>query len=107
MVSGIQVLLFCLACDIRNASFDIWQLRHLNEAVSRHSVLSPVLGRSHFATDWSVAAVPMAFDSGTATENCGVIFSVSIEGIVMPDIDTGSPQGRNTRSTKDVYKRQV
>ena len=76
-VGGIQVLLFCLACDIRNASFDIWQLRHLNEAVSCHSVLSPVLGRSHFATDWSVAAVPMAFDRGTATENCDAIFFVS------------------------------
>ena len=36
-VGGIQVLLFCLACDIRNASFDIWQLRHLNEAVSCHN----------------------------------------------------------------------
>ena len=70
-----------LKLSLIHISFDIWQLRHLNEAVSCHSVLSPVLGRSHFATDWSVAAVPMAFDRGTATENCGAIFSVSIEGL--------------------------
>ena len=76
-IGGIKVFLFGVARDIRNASFDIWQLRHLYEAVSRHSVLSPVLGRSRFATDWSVAAVPMAFDSGTAIENCSAIFSVS------------------------------
>lgn len=79
-VGGIGVLLSCVACNIRYSSLDIGQLRHLNEAVSCHSLLSAVLGCSHFVTDLSVAAVPMVFDRGTATENCGVIFSVSIEG---------------------------
>ena len=55
------------------------ELRHLDKAVSCHIVLSPIKGRSHYATDLSVAAVPMAFVSGTAGENCGAIFSVSIE----------------------------
>ena len=79
-VGGIEVFLSCVACNIRYSSLDIGQLRHLNEAVSCHSLLSAVLGCSHFVTDLSVAAVPMVFDRGTATENCVVIFSVSIEG---------------------------
>lgn len=33
-VGGIGVLLSCVACNIRYSSFDIGQLRHLNEAVS-------------------------------------------------------------------------
>ena len=68
-VGGIGVLLSCVACNIRYSSLDIGQLRHLNEAVSCHSLLSAVLGCSHFVTDLSVAAVPMVFDRGTATEN--------------------------------------
>ena len=41
VAGGIQVLLPLWAGDIGNASFDIWQLRHLDEAVSRHGFLSP------------------------------------------------------------------
>ena len=96
-----------MACNIRYSSLDIGQLRHLNEAVSCHSVLSPVLGRSHFATDLSVAAVPMAFDSGTVIENCGAIFSVAEDGMGYPDDDTGSPQGRNTQSINCRFVRGV
>ena len=59
-------------------------IQHQYEAVSCHSVLSPVSGRSRFSTDLSVAAVPMAFDRGTATENYTAIFSVSIEGLCRP-----------------------
>lgn len=98
-VGGIGVLLSCVACNIRYSSLDIGQLRHLNEAVSCHSLLSAVLGCSHFVTDLSVAAVPMVFDRGTATENCGVIFSVSIEGLQCPILIQDPLQGRNIRST--------
>ena len=98
-VVGIEVLLSCVACNIRYSSLDIGQLRHLNEAVSCHSLLSAVLVCSHFVTDLSVAAVPMAFDRGTATENCGVIFSVSIEGLQCPILIQDPLQGRNIWST--------
>lgn len=98
-VGGIGVLLSCVACNIRYSSLDIGQLRHLNEAVSCHSLLSAVLGCSHFVTDLSVATVPVAFDRGTATENCDVIFSVSTEGLECPILIQDPLQGRNIRST--------
>lgn len=35
-VGGIEVLLSCVACNIRYSSLDIGQLRHLNKAVACH-----------------------------------------------------------------------
>ena len=62
LIGGVQVLLPCVACDIRNSSFDIRQLRHLNKAVPCHKS-SPFCFekvRSHFATGLPVAAVSEA-----------------------------------------------
>ena len=47
-VGGVQVFLPYGTCDIGNPSFDIRQLRHLYEAVSYHSILSPLMGAYFF-----------------------------------------------------------
>ena len=82
-VSGIEVFLSCMACNIRYSSLDIGQLRHLNKAVACHksSPFCVVKVLISFATDLSVAAVLAAGADETANENCGSNFLCIIAAV--------------------------